>query len=162
MNRTPILQAILISILLLTGCSHHDDTCRKKKEVLLHTGIYTIASTTGKTPTREKLVVEKLTIQGIGITTPLYKDTKTDKFSLPLNKLSQKSAFNITFDEQTTDTLTFYYQNKPHFLSLACGSIYIHQIDSVQHTKHYIDSIYIQQKTINTNHEEQLQIYHFQ
>lgn len=149
-------QSMLLSILILLmgSCQNSDETCRKQKEVLLQVGIYT--------KNNQKLTIQKLSLQGIGVENKLYSEIKTDKLVVPLNKLSTESAFKITFDQANIDTLTIRYDNKFEFLSLPCGSIYTHSIDTAYATHHFIDSISIKQKNVNTHHAEHLQIYHFQ
>ncbi len=57
------------------------------------------------------------------------------------------------------DTLTFFYERKLQFISNACGFTYFYNIDSVQTTRHNVDSVHVL-KTIVTNNvnTKQLQI----
>jgi len=49
------------------------------------------------------------------------------------------------------DTLRFYYQRQLHFLSNACGYTNFYFLDSVQTTRHTIDSVRLQRQDITTD-----------
>jgi len=72
-----------------------------------------------------------------------------------------QSDFIVRFND-ITDTISVFYQNNDrYYLSLECGCIVVHKIDEVVSTNHFIDSISIINRDINTANAENIQIYHF-
>jgi hypothetical protein len=103
-----------------------------------------------KTRTAAKLTIDSVTVKGIGVDSILYNKAKTNFITLPLNKLATESSYQIKFKE-TTDTVTILYTNQDTYLSLECGCIKTHTIDTVLTTNHYLDSIGISVHDINTS-----------
>ena len=64
-------------------------------------------------------------------------------------------------DERYNDTITFKYEIVPYFVSAACGSIYKYKVESIEHTRHLIDSVVCTapQNTIDNVAVENLRVY---
>jgi hypothetical protein len=157
---------LIIFFISATSCTV-DDQCRKDRTVEMIVGFHkkTIDSTT-YLYTTSALSVDSLTVQGMDtlgtlIDSVLYKNVTASIISLPLNKFVNKSKFLITF-KHITDTVSVLHTNTDVFLSLECGCLKVHSIDTVLTTNHYIDSVKISLHNVlngNTTNAENLQIY---
>jgi hypothetical protein len=111
------------------------------------------------------MLVDSLTVQGLSILNVpsdsiLYSNRKkVGKIILPLNKFAAQSRFLVKFN-QMTDTITVFHKNFHEFLSLECGCIKVHEIDSVQVSKNFVDSTHLKYKFVNTTNAEHIQIFH--
>ena len=127
-------------------------------------GFYTrtLNATTNKV-TITNLIVDSLTVQGIDtagvLLDSIYNNSrKISKIYLPLNKFVAVSTFKVKF-KQTVDTITITHTNSNMYLSLECGCLKVHSIDTVLTTKHFIDSVSIKIHNVNNINAEHLQIY---
>lgn len=143
----------LICILAVASCVS-DDQCHKNKYVKMQVGIYHVTlNGTTKTTSSAYMNIDSITVKGIGasIDSSLYNKTKAiHNLTLPLNKFTSESKFEITFN-QITDTVTIYHTNYDTYLSLECGCIKTHTLDTVLTTNHFIDSVHISIHDVNTS-----------
>jgi hypothetical protein len=137
-------------LLLLTACNN-DEQCRKETYLRFYAGFYhaTVNSTT-KAVSESTVSLAKLSVTGIGSDSILYSDTTVASLILPLNKLKGESVYKITKDT-ISDTIRIFHTNYNTYLSLECGSIKTFKIDTVLFTKHFIDSIKISERNVNTS-----------
>ena len=160
-----IFIVFLFSILLNYSCTT-DETCTQTKYVKLTAGFYHFNDTTKIT---SALTIDSLTVQGLKLDTStgqyhlvdsiLYNNQKkVSTINLPLNNGSTQSKFRIRFNA-IVDTLTIYHTNFNDYLSLECGCIKTHSIDTVTATHHYIDSIQIKIHDVNTINAENIRLY---
>ena len=142
---------LLLAILIAVSCGN-DEQCRKDRYVKMQLGIYHVTyNAVSKTRTAAYLSIDSLTAKGIGVDSILYKNTKRiSSITLPLNKLDTKSKFQVTFNN-ITDTVTILHTNYDTYLSLECGCIKTHTIDSVSTTNHFLDSVSISIHDVNTS-----------
>jgi hypothetical protein len=84
---------------------------------------------------------------------------------LPLNnfaprstKFATSSTFKLKF-KTISDTMTIYHTNLNDYLSLECGCIILHKIDTVTITRHFIDSVRIINHDVNTINAENIRLY---
>ena len=164
-----IFIVLLFSILLNYSCTS-DETCTQTKYVKLTTNFYHVHyNDTTKIYTTSTLSVDSLTVQGLKLDTLtgqyhlvdsiLYNNQKkVSSINLPLNNSSTQSKFRIRFNA-IVDTLTIYHTNFNDYLSLECGCIKTHSIDTVITTHHYIDSIQIKIHDVNTINAENISLY---
>jgi hypothetical protein len=112
-------------------------------------GIYhvTVNSTT-KTRTAALLNIDSIKIRGINVDSIIK--TKGSTITLPLDKFSEESKYQITFNN-VTDTVTISHSNFDTYLSLECGCIKTHTINAVQTTNHFLDSVAIIIHDVNTS-----------
>lgn len=152
---------VTLSFAVLFSCST-DETCRKSKTVEAGVTFYldTINLTTGNR-VQLKITIDTLTVNGIGIDSLLYNKVSTGSIKLPLNKFAEESKFRIKMS-QVVDTITIRYRNQTEFLSLECGSVRTHSIDTVLTTGYFIDSVAISNPTVNTISVENIQLHHNQ
>lgn len=151
--------------MLNTSCTT-DEQCRKNTYVNVGVSFYKISL---KKITKKDSIsvwfVDSLTLVGLDaqnspLDSILYSNRKSvNKLILPLNKFAEKTRFLITLNK-TTDTITVYHKNLDQYLSLECGCIKVHEIDSIQVTKSYVDSINLRYKQVNTTNAEHIQIFH--
>lgn len=153
-----LLFAVVFSIGFIS--CHTDDTCRKSRTVLLGMNFYldTINHLNGRLVV-QKLTIDSLWAKGVGIDSVLYNKKQTSTVSLPLNSFAEESKFHLKFNT-IADTITIRHKNSNEFLSLECGYIRTHQIDTVFSTGHFIDSISVTQNLVNTIYVENIQIHH--
>jgi len=115
---------------------------------------------TTDTTTISSLSIDSLWIHGINNDSMIYDDEESiSSVSLPLRKASNQTDYEIRFNE-TTDTITILHQDTTQYLSLECGCIKTFVIDTVLTTNHFIDSVKINNHTVNTTDAEHIKIYH--
>jgi len=156
---------LLIPFFLSAISCAADEECRKERIVKMDVEfLKKTFNPTNSTYTTGTLNVDSLTVQGMDslgvmIDSILYKNKKNvTQINLPLNKFATESTFVMRFN-QTTDTLTIYHTNTDLYLSLECGCLKTHTIDTVLTTNHYIDSVKITNHNVNTTDAKHLQIY---
>lgn len=149
---------------LIVSCSS-DEQCRKDRYVKMSISIYhleynqTTSQTTKTSLSIDSISVRGLTSEGLNVDSILYNNQKKIyKLEFPLNKFVPESKFVVTFNN-TKDTITILHQNINEFLSLECGCLKVHSIDTVLTTNHYVDSVKIINHNVNTISTEHLQIY---
>lgn len=139
---------------------NNDETCRKDRFVTMNVKFYqdTISVNTGDTVT-QSLSVDSLTIYGLGVDSILYKNKKkVSSVQLPLNLFAGESSFVLICND-TYDTLTVRHTNKNKFLSLECGNIRVHHIDSAIATGHFFPRATIINPDVNTDDETNIQLH---
>lgn len=162
-----LLTVIIFCSVFLFSCSE-DEECRQSRYVQLYAGFYRINvdPVTG-IESQVKIYIDTLSVQGVGLDSLLYKDAaRKDSVKLPLNKLSDLSEFVFTINDTVLnrifkDTISVYYENHEDYLSFECGVLNTFTIDSIRTkaTRHYIDSIVVNSKEVNTNNVENIKIY---
>ncbi|MDP4238888.1 MAG: DUF6452 family protein [Bacteroidota bacterium] len=105
------------------------------------------------------LIIDSLTGQYHLVDSILYKNKKNiSSIDLPLNNNSSQSKFKLKFNT-TLDTMTIYHTNLNDYLSLECGCIKTHSIDTIITTNHFIDSVRIIIHDVNTYNAENIRLY---
>ena len=154
--------SLLITVFLfvtLISCET-DETCRKSRTVESGVTFYldSINKTTGNR-VLVKLPIDSLWVNGIGVDSLLYEKSKVNSIKLPLNQFAEESKFRMKIN-QVVDTITVRYKNQIEFLSLECGSIRTHTIDTVLTSGHFIQSVVIINPIVNTFAIENIQLFH--
>jgi len=159
----------IFSILLNISCTT-DVICTESKYVKLNANFYhVIYNDTTKIRTVYQLSLDSLTVQGLkkdsvtGAYQPvdsiLYKNQNgIVPIYLPLNNYLPESVFRFKF-KTISDTMTIYHKNLNDYLSLECGCIVTHSIDTIITTHHYIDSLRIIIHDVNTINAENIRLY---
>jgi len=169
MKINPIIISF-ISILLLASCAI-DEQCRQNKTVQLGATFYHITKnqTTGAI-NRTSLAIDSITIAGLMYDTVTNKYIKSDSviynkskaksnIYLPLHKFENASKYEVVFNN-VIDTLTVLHTNINQYLSLECGCMIVHSIDTVLMTNNFkIDSIRIINHDVKTENAENIRIY---
>jgi hypothetical protein len=166
MNKSTII-VFLVSILLIVSCAT-DNTCNQTKYVTLTadffqvhyndtTKIRTIYSISD-TMTIQGLRLDTLTRKYTPVDSILYNNSAQSTIYLPLNNFLTYSTFKLKF-KTLSDTMTIYHTNLNDYLSLECGCIVLHKVDTVTITRHFIDSVRITSHNVNTTITENIRLY---
>ncbi len=155
-----IILFILVILNGLMGCNPSDE-CRKEKNVVLTIAFKqkVLNQTTGNYSI-SNLTIDSIWVRSIDRDSLIYnKKRNLQSINLPLRKFSQPSVFQIRFNN-VTDTIHIFHQtNENYFLSLECGCIAVHTINEVISTNHYIDSVSVINKDVNTTNTTHIQIF---
>jgi hypothetical protein len=144
------LAALIIG---LVQCSA-DSECRKDMYVQMTANFHTIKNDTIKTYT-----MDSIWVKGIGNDSVIYNNTKSLTYiRLPLQKLSGTSRFAIRFNN-VFDTLTFVHTNNQQYISLECGCMTTHTLDTVLSSHHKILKTIILNKNVINKQIENVQIF---
>jgi hypothetical protein len=166
MNKS-IFIVFIVSILLIVSCAT-DDTCTQTKYVTLTADFFHVYYNDTTQLKAIYALSDSLTVQGLrldtltGKYTPvdsiLYNNSPQSTINLPLNNFSTHSTFKLKF-KTISDTMTIYHTNLNDYLSLECGCIILHKIDTVTITRHFIDSVRITNHDVNTINAENIRLY---
>jgi len=159
---------ILFSLILTLYSCTVDEQCRQNRYVNLSIGFYHVKKVQN-TISKASLNIDSLTIRGLRFDSlknifilqdsVLYNNSKAlNKINLPLHKFLTISKYQIRLNA-SVDTLTVLHTNTDEYLSLECGCIKTHSIDTVLITNHFIDSIRISNHNVNTSNVENIQLY---
>ena len=165
-----IFIVLIFTLFLIVSCAT-DETCIQTKYVKLTAGFYhAVRNDSTQLVTSTQLSFDSITVQGLKLDTLtgvyhlvdsiLYNNNKQklSTIDLPLNNFAFQSKFKLTLNSKV-DTLTIYHQNFNEYLSLECGCIVKHTIDTVSITRHFIDSVQIRIHDVNTLNAENIRLY---
>lgn len=150
-----------IPLFVVAVSCYTDDTCRQSRTVQAGMGFYlrTNHEQTNQ-PVVSALSIDSLWVNGIGIDSLLYNNKKSvSSVQLPLNLFAGESRFRVVFNT-VTDTITVKHTNANHFLSMECGYVRVHRIDTAFSTNHFVDSVVVVNETVNMVYVENIQIHH--
>lgn len=152
----------LFALAFLFACTQTEN-CTQEKNVLMQVGFYkkTMESTTN-IYSKSALTIDSIWVMGLGTDSLLYnKETSIKSINIPLKKTIEQTDYIVRFNN-TTDTISIFHTNNDrYYLSLECGCVVAHSIDEIVSTGHFIDSVSIINRDINTTNAENIQIYHF-
>ena len=152
----------LFALAFLFACTQTEN-CTQAKNVLMQVGFYkkTMDSTTN-IYSKSDLTIDSIWVMGLGTDSLLYnKETSIKSINIPLKKTIEQTDYIVRFNN-TTDTISIFHTNNDrYYLSLECGCVVAHSIDEIVSTGHFIDSVSIINRDINTTNAENIQIYHF-
>jgi len=141
---------LFIAVILISACSSegcYEDTEANLSIHLRETDAETIAE------------IDSITIFGIGPEDSLlYNNTSVKSVTLPLYGAEDYTDF-VVINGLISDTIRIWYSSSLTFISKACGYSYLHDIESVEHTKHRIDTVLIINKSVSTEDEENLRTF---
>jgi hypothetical protein len=155
MNRLFSLTLLLIAATLYLACTN-DKSCHENRYVAMTSNFYTV-----KNDTARAFTMDSIWVKGLGNDSVLYNNTKSvSSISLPLHKLQDTSRFVVRFNK-VYDTLTIVHTNSQKYLSLECGCLVTHKLDSVKSftTTHKVKRIKVKYDNVSTTKRENLQIY---
>ena len=156
---------LLIAILILgISCTSSED-CTEDRIAKMGVGFYTraLTDTLRKVYATRAINLDTLSVRGLAangtlIDSILYKSKAIQNIYLPLNKFENSSKFVLTF-KTAKDTIEVLHTNTDYYLSLECGCIKVHSIDTVLTTTNLIDSVKIINHKVNATNAEHLQIF---
>jgi hypothetical protein len=166
MNKS-ILIAFIFSILLIVSCAT-DNTCNETKYVTFTADLFHVYYNDTTQLRTTYALSDSMTVQGLRLDTLtrkytpvdsiLYNNTAQSTINLPLNNFLTYSTFKLTF-KTISDTMTIYHTNQNDYLSLECGCIVLHKIDTITITRHFLDSVRITNHVVNTTLGENIRLY---
>ncbi|MEA1888041.1 MAG: DUF6452 family protein [Bacteroidota bacterium] len=150
MMKNIFLPALLIALLVFNNACTKE-SCNENTEVMMRTVFYSDES-------GEQLSIDSLDIYGLNIPDSSICSMSTlKKIDLPLNPSATSCSFAF-INGGRADTITIYYASRLKFVSGACGYIYLHELEEIQHTQNDIMDILIINKPVNPGDEENIQI----
>lgn len=142
-----VLVFVCVFVCVLTSCQP-DEACRQS----VRTGLqceFQEAYLDETSQVRYRTTWDSITVIGMGATDILYNNSKSvQSLSLPLKQDVDSTSFIITY-HNLTDTLTIYHTNQQEFVSVECGCTYDHELQRLNYTHHWIDTISILQTAID-------------
>jgi hypothetical protein len=137
-------------ILFIASCTA--GSCFEETESYLKASFYVNATVAAP---------DSLTLYGLNNDSLIYNKTVNVQPALfPLNASAESSSFVIQVNG-ISDTIQFHYTSYPHLISKECGYTYYHLLDSVpKYTQHFIDTIYVSNKTITNLNVENIRIFY--
>jgi hypothetical protein len=145
---------IILSGAILLALSCTPVPCYDETEAFMKASFYSNETKKAQPP-------DSLTLYGIGKDSSLLYDKKykVEPALFPLNSSADRCSFVIKING-ITDTLELRYTSFPHLISKECGYSFYHNLDTITHTKHTIDYIYIAKSKITTVNEENIRIFY--
>jgi len=102
---------------------------------------------------------DSITVQGVDNDSLLYDNSKLiSQLQLPLHNDTGITVYRLTW-HNTEDKLYFHHDNTMQFVSMACGCIIYHTIDSVWCEGTWIDSVKIINSAVESVQQENVKIY---
>ena len=137
-----------------------DTTCRQDLQVALgvtlHADSLNAKGYVVKYTRWDSITVEAVVEHG---TQPLVEQARNmDRLTLPLHPQAVRTAYLITFHEQT-DTLFIEHTPRQYFVSLACGCAIYHTITHAWSTDTRVDSVAIINAGVENAVQENVRIY---
>jgi hypothetical protein len=156
---------LLIAFTLFGISCTNDESCTQDRIAKLGVGFYTraLTDTVKKVYTTTAKSIDTLSVRGLAangtlIDSILYKSKSIQNIYLPLNKFENSSKFVLSF-KTAKDTIEVLHTNTDYYLSLECGCMKVHSIDTVLTTTHLVDSIKIINHKVNATNAEHIQIF---
>lgn len=153
-----IFHFLLVSLFLFAiSCEDYKD-CNSPTETLL--GIRFFHETAGE---ETDSVLPALTFYGV--TKPdslLLLNTSARQIFVPLNPNAKITRFFIRADSTLSggDTISIQYKPDLRFVSSGCGFTNYYRLDTAMSTQHYIDSISLVNRKINTTNATNIKVYY--
>lgn len=145
-NSIIILILLVVTALMYAGCSKTStgrNPCLEPRKYFLN------LQTCVPADTGSAGVATNLPSAVVGyVDTPIvfYNAVSASDFKGPLSAIADSTRWFILPDTNNlsqVDTLTFYYERKPVFLSTACGYTFVFSLKSIDATNNVLDSVKI-------------------
>lgn len=145
--------------IIAAGCN--STGCLDNRSSMLLAGFYSAE-------TEKAVALKKIELGGIGAPhdSLLIDETQTaSEVYLPLRHTATSTSFVIRYLDDMIDlssnydTISLSYSTSPYFASEECGAVYHYAIKSLNHTRHYIDSIALLDSMINNTDMQKMRIY---
>ena len=155
MNRLRPLRSISAFMVLALGlASCSVQPCFEDIDPLMNTLL--LKNGTGETAKADSLKIRVITPND----TIVFVDAKlVSDFSLPLDPSKDYSLFLITLNG-VSDTAEIFYTRHPHLVSPECGYTFINNITGLKTTHNIIDTLIIENKSVNLNGEKNLHLFY--
>lgn len=150
MMKNLFLTALLIALVVFNhACTK--EGCNENTEVMMRAVFYSNES-------GEQISIDSLEIYGLNIPdSSIYSMSTKKNIDLPLNPSATNCSFAF-INGGRADTITIHYTSRLKFVSAACGYIYTHELEEIEHTVNDIMDILITNKPVNPGEQENIQI----
>ena len=102
---------------------------------------------------------DSITVQGVNNDSVLYDNSKlVSQLQLPLHNFTDTTVYSLTW-HGTEDKLYIRHDNTMQFVSMACGCIIYHHIDSVWCEGTWIDSVKIINSAVESVQQENVKVF---
>jgi len=147
-----IFPTLLFIILVMCNNFCTKESCNEDTEVLMRAVFYSNDS-------GEMSSIDSLDIYGLNIADSSICSMSTlNSIDLPLNPSASNCSF-VIINGGRADTIDIFYESNLHFVSGACGYIYLYELEEVQYTTNDIINISITNEPVNPGDEENIQIF---
>ena len=147
----------IICLALLTGCQP-DTECRQSTKVVAGISLRGLAVDTTELAT-EFTSWDSITVQGVGSDSVLYNNSKNiSRILVPLRQDSTITAFSVMWHDME-DVIYFRHDNTMRFISMACGCVVYHNIDSVWVEGTWIDSVKILNSAVESIEQDNVKVF---
>ncbi len=159
-----LLQVAMLGGVFLTSCVN-EEICEDLENVPVRLGFYYIDQDQD-----EPLVlnIDSIYIHGLNNDSIIYDYRRNvSRVELPLNAATKTTAFLMYFPAPPEianlikDTIWFTYEVKPTLISMECGFASFFELIEVSHSNMMIDSISIEETSVNNNLDEHIKIFPF-
>ncbi|PSL49842.1 hypothetical protein CLV51_1011179 [Chitinophaga niastensis] len=153
-----IYQILLIGSLLagIAACENETKVCDQTLSTNLHINFKRDSAGIVR-----DTIMPKVTAFALGHDS-IYKVQPLSNVFFQLSPVADTSRFYLKVDSTLTpDTLTFRYKRTTHFISAGCGFGTYFLLDTVIATRHTIDSVQINIKSVTTSNDTHLTLYFF-
>ena len=105
-------------------------------------------------------VWDSITVFAVGSDSIVHDNAKNLKtLRLPLRDDVDTTTFVLIYHDKT-DTLRAYYTSRRIFVSVECGCVYYHDLDSIFYTSNWIDTVLVTHREVNRRSAENLRLVH--
>ncbi|MCD8260609.1 MAG: DUF6452 family protein [Bacteroides sp.] len=150
---------VLLLLLLIAGCDSSE--CEQSGLPMVQFNFYDMDKN-DLTPTSDA----PLTVTAGGTDSVLINLSTSNYFRVPLNYTNDSTVFYLYFQSSAdpgtdapADTIILYYENKPFFISMECGTAVFQDLESVKYTTNQFDSIAIIDRNVTKDETSHIHIF---
>lgn len=149
------LLALPALILVVLVACQDDDVCEDATANDLRTWFYPVDQEDDFWAVIDSLRVYTLEKPDTPVFDTLYS---VSSLELPLNTNADSCSFVIDFFH-TRDTLWLYYERETHLISVECGFTMFFDLQHVEYTTHFIESLSIEEPHVTNSLDEHIKIF---
>jgi hypothetical protein len=127
--------AIGAFLFLMSACEG-EEACLSNQHAV-QVGMYSTWSEPG---VDKDTTLNSVSLMGLGRTDSLYREENLSELFMPLDFERDTTSFVLTA-QTLRDTLSFVYSSELDFISGDCGYIFSFELDTVLHSRAFIDSV---------------------
>lgn len=131
----------LMVLLLSPGCEG-EEACLSNQHAV-QARMYSAWSTSDKDS-----ALENVSLIGLDMNDSIYREQQLSELFMPLDFESDTSTFVLGVSETLKDTLSIVYSKELDFISRDCGYIFTFELDTILHSRSFIDSVSIAYPTV--------------
>jgi len=152
------LYIVIVGLVVLFASCQPDEKCRQSLDVvagiaLKGTAVDSLGEGTAFTSW------DSITVQGVGNDSVLYDNKKAvSRVLVPLRIDTNVTAFTLTW-HGVDDVVYIKHDNERRFVSMACGCVIYHTIESVWCKGTWIDSVKLVNSAVETVEQDNMQVY---